>query len=45
MSKSILTQANNKLTLQGKLLDVTLGSGKLHDGREYERATVTIRVT
>ena len=45
MSKSIMTQASNKLTLQGKLLDVTLGSGKLDDGREYERATVTIRVT
>jgi len=45
MSKSIQVQAANKLTLQGKLLDVNLGSGKLSDGRPYERATVTIRVT
>lgn len=45
MSKSIQVQASNKLTLQGKLLDVNLGSGKLSDGRPYERATVTLRVT
>jgi len=45
MSKSIQVQAVNKLTLQGKLLDVNLGSGKLSDGRPYERATVTIRTT
>ena len=45
MSKSIQVQASNKLTLQGKLLDVNLGSGHLSDGRPYERATVTIRVT
>ena len=45
MSKSIQVQASNKLTLQGKLLDVNMGSGKLSDGRPYERATVTIRVT
>jgi len=45
MSKSIQVQAENKLTLQGKLLDVNFGNGKLSDGRPYERATVTIRVT
>lgn len=45
MSKSIQVQAANKLNLQGKLLDVALGNGKLTDGRPYERAAVTIRVT
>lgn len=45
MSKSIQVQAVNKLNLQGKLLDAELGSGRLSDGRPYERATVTIRVT
>lgn len=45
MSKSIQVQAGNKLNLQGKLLDVNFGSGKLSDGRPYKRATVTIRVT
>lgn len=45
MSKSIQVQAGNKLNLCGKLLDVTFGNGKLTDGRPYERATVTIRVT
>ena len=43
--KSISIQAQNKLNLAGKLLDVTFGDGKLADGRNYERATVTIRVT
>ena len=43
--KSINIQATNKLNLAGKLLDVTFGEGKLADGRNYERATVTIRVT
>ena len=45
MSKSIQIQAGNKINLTGKLLDVNLGSGRLNDGRPYERATVTIRVT
>jgi len=45
MSKSIQIQAGNKINLTGTLLDVNLGSGKLSDGRPYERATVTIRVT
>lgn len=43
--KSINVQAENKINLVGKLLDATFGEGKLTDGRHYERATVTIRVT
>ena len=43
--KSVQIQANNKINLCGKLMDVAPGSGKLSDGRPYERATVTIRVT
>ena len=45
MSKSIGIQANNKLNLAGILMDVNPGSGTLADGRQYKRATVTIRVT
>ena len=45
MSKSIGIQANNKLNLAGILMDVNPGSGTLSDGRQYKRATVTIRVT
>lgn len=45
MSKGLETQAVNKITLQGKLLDVQFGSGKLpNGGQPYERATATIRV-
>jgi hypothetical protein len=43
--KSIQVQAGNKLNLAGKLMDVSFGEGTLSDGRHYERATVTIRVT
>lgn len=43
--KSISVQAGNKLNLAGKLMDVSFGEGTLTDGRRYERATVTIRVT
>ena len=43
--KSIKVQAENKINLVGKLLDATFGDGKLSDGRHYERATVTVRVT
>lgn len=43
--KSIQIQANNKINLAGKLMDVQFGSGNLADGRPYQRATVTIRVT
>lgn len=45
MSKNIMTQAQNKLNLAGKLMDVSFGDGKLSDGRYYKRATATIRVT
>ena len=43
--KSIAIQATNKLNLAGKLMDATFGEGKLTDGRPYQRATVTVRVT
>ena len=43
--KSIQIQATNKINLSGKLMDVTFGDGKLSDGRPYQRATVTVRVT
>jgi len=43
--KSIEVQAQNKMNLCGKLMNVEFGEGKLSDGREYKRATVTIRVT
>ena len=44
MSKNIMTEANNKVNIVGKLMDVTLGSGTLSDGRKYERASLTVRV-
>ncbi len=43
--KSIQIQATNKINLAGTLMDVTMGEGKLADGRPYQRATVTVRVT
>lgn len=43
--KNILEQAQNKINVSGKVLDIAFGEGKLSDGRHYERATVTIRVT
>ena len=43
--KSISIQSTNKLNLAGTLMDVSFGDGKLSDGRPYQRATVTIRVT
>lgn len=42
--KDINVQATNKMNLVGKLMNVDFGEGKLSDGREYKRATVTIRV-
>ena len=45
MSKDIMIQAENKINVVGKLLDTTFGEGTLTDGRHYERATLTIRVT
>ena len=43
--KDINVQAQNKVTIIGKLLDFTPAEGTLSDGRHYERATATIRVT
>ena len=45
MSKEITNQATNRVNIVGKLLDVVFRSGKLQDGREYESANMTIRVT
>lgn len=45
MSKEITTQALNKVNITGKLLNTTFHSGTLSDGRAYESATMTIRVT
>lgn len=43
--KTITEQALNKVNIAGKLLDVTFRDGKLGDGRPYESANMTIRVT
>jgi hypothetical protein len=43
--KNITEQALNKVNIAGKLLDVTFREGKLSDGRPYESANLTIRVT
>ena len=43
--KDIMTQAQHKINLTGKLLDATFSTGKTNDGRTWERANVTIRVT
>lgn len=43
--KSINVQAGNKINLAGVLMDAQFGNGNLSDGRPYQRATVTIRVT
>ena len=44
--KNIMTQAENKFTIAGKLLDTTFGEGTLSsDGRHYKRANLTVRVT
>lgn len=45
MSKDIMTQANNKINVVGKLLDAVINDGALSDGRKYKRANITIRVT
>lgn len=42
--KAITEQANNKINIVGKLLDVTAATGTLSDGRAYDRATLTVRV-
>ena len=43
--KDIMQQSQQKINLVGKLLDATFSTGKMSDGRSYERANVTIRVT
>lgn len=43
--KDLSTQAQNKINIVGRLLDVSFGEGKLSDGRVYNRATATIRVS
>ena len=43
--KSISIQATNKINLAGILMDVAFGNGTLSDGRPYQRATTTVRVT
>lgn len=45
MSKDIMTQANNRINVVGKLLDAVIVDDKLGDGRKYKRANLTIRVT
>lgn len=45
MSKTVEVQGNNKINVVGKLLDVTFRQGKFSDGRDYESATMTVRVT
>ena len=43
--KDLSAQAQNKLNITGKLLDVTFGEGKTSDERAYQRAALTVRVT
>lgn len=43
--KDLMIPSENKMNLVGKLMNVDFGEGKLSDGREYKRATVTIHVT
>lgn len=43
--KNINEQAQNKVNIVGKLLDVTFRTGTMKDGRPYESANLTIRVT
>ena len=45
MSKNIMEQGTNRINIVGTLLDTTFRSGKTADGRAYESATMTIRVT
>ena len=43
--KDINIQAQNKVTIVGKLLDATFAKGNTKDGKPYERANITVRVT
>ena len=42
--KNLTQMSENKINIIGKLLDLTTAEGKLSDGRNYERATMTVRV-
>lgn len=42
--KTLNDQARNEVTIVGKLLDATFGSGKTKTGAPYERASCTVRV-
>ena len=43
--KDIMQQATNKITIVGKLLDATFNKGTTSEGKPYERANLTVRVT
>lgn len=43
--KDLTQQALQKINLVGKLLNATFNTGKLSDGRNYERVNLTVRVT
>ena len=43
--KNLTEIAKNNVNIIGKLLDVTAADGKLDDGRYYQRANFTVRVT
>lgn len=45
MSKTLMDQSANKLNVIGKLLDCSFRGGKMKDGRPYESANFTVRVT
>lgn len=45
MSKNIMQQATNKLNIVGKLVDCVFREGITKDGRKYEGANFTVRVT
>ena len=45
MKNIMKDQAQNRVKIIGKLLNVTFRVGKLSDGRDYESASMTIRVT
>ena len=45
MSKSIETPSPNKINIVGKLRDVNYRTGKFSDGRDYESANYTVRVS
>lgn len=44
MSKTIETQAQNKVNVVGKLVDVNFRSGKTSENKDWESASMTVRV-